>query len=103
MRDSPSAAAQEECAQDTRHRARADEACRGAAARARPHDDLRTDHRRPRHLDRRFAFSSPGDVAAHAVTNSTNRDTKYAKTSRPRNEPKTAPLGEFVTLPGRWS
>ena len=34
------------------------------------------------------------DVAAHAVTNSTKRDTKYAKTSRPRNEPNTAPLGE---------
>jgi len=37
------------------------------------------------------------DVAAHAVTNSTKRDTKYTNTSRPRNEPKTAPLGDWVT------
>ena len=37
------------------------------------------------------------DVAAHAVTNSTKRDTMYTNTSRPRNEPNTAPLGDWVT------
>jgi D-alanyl-D-alanine carboxypeptidase len=37
-------------------------------------------------------------VAAHAVTNRTNREAKKTNTSNPRNDPNTAPLGELVTL-----
>ena len=37
-------------------------------------------------------------VAAHAVTNSTKRDTKKMNTSRPRNEPNTAPLGDAAIV-----
>ena len=78
-----------------RHRARTEEPGRGAAARARrrrrpPSGSPRA--RAPRPAPRSsFSF----DVAAHAVTNSTNRDTKYTNTSRPRNEPNTAPLGDW--------
>ena len=37
-------------------------------------------------------------VAAQAVTKRMNRETKFAKTSRPMMGPKAAPAGEFVTL-----
>ena len=39
----------------------------------------------------------PGAVAAHAVENSRNRETKKMNTSRPMIGPNTAPAGPEVT------
>ena len=44
------------------------------------------------------SFSTPFAVAAHAVTNRMNRDTKLMNTSRPSSDPNTAPLGVLVIL-----
>ena len=44
------------------------------------------------------SFSTPGAVAAHAVTNRMNRETKLTNTSRPSSDPNTAPLGVLVML-----
>ena len=48
-------------------------------------------------IDAGASFSTPFVVAAHAVTNRMNRDTKLMNTSRPSSDPNTAPLGELVT------
>src|ERR1700712_3430393 len=44
------------------------------------------------------SFSTPGAVAAQAVTNRMNCEAKLTKTNNPRIGPNAAPLGEPVTL-----